>query len=95
ISGSASAPVISGSITTDGTRLTDVRRNLTINDLGATITFDRDRAVISRLTGRLAGGGTISGTPAQIVATPGPGCKLQQPQANNVGLVGGLLYQAF
>ncbi len=62
ISGSASAPVISGSITTDGTRLTDVRRNLTINDLGATITFDRDRAVISRLTGRLAGGGTISGT---------------------------------
>lgn len=62
ISGSASAPVVTGSITTDGTRLTDVRRNLTINDLGATITFDRDRAVISRLTGKLAGGGTISGT---------------------------------
>ncbi|MGV1986497.1 translocation/assembly module TamB domain-containing protein [Agrobacterium sp. 22-221-1] len=62
ISGSASAPVVTGSITTDGTRLTDVRRNLTINDLGATITFDRDRSVISRLTGKLAGGGTISGT---------------------------------
>ena len=62
ISGSATAPVVTGSITTDGTRLTDVRRNLTVNGLGATITFDRDRAVISRLTGKLAGGGTISGT---------------------------------
>lgn len=62
ISGSASAPVVTGSITTDGTRLTDVRRNLTVNGLAATVTFDRDRAVISRLTGKLAGGGTISGT---------------------------------
>jgi translocation and assembly module TamB len=62
ISGSASAPVVTGSITTDGTRLTDVRRNLTVNGLGATVTFDRDRAIISRLTGKLAGGGTISGT---------------------------------
>ncbi len=62
ISGSASAPAVTGTITTDGTRLTDVRRNLTVNGLGATVTFDRDRAVISRLTGRLAGGGTISGT---------------------------------
>lgn len=35
------------------------------------------------------------GYAAQIVATPGFGCKLQQPQANNVGLVGGLVYQAF
>jgi translocation and assembly module TamB len=39
-----------------------VRRNLTVNGLAATVTFDRDRAVISRLTGKLAGGGTISGT---------------------------------
>ncbi|MES5046274.1 translocation/assembly module TamB domain-containing protein [Rhizobium nepotum] len=62
ISGSASAPVVTGSISTDGTRLTDVRRNLTVNGLGATVTFDRDRAIISRLTGKLAGGGTISGT---------------------------------
>ncbi|MFK0385877.1 translocation/assembly module TamB domain-containing protein [Agrobacterium sp. NPDC090273] len=61
ISGSATSPVITGSVTTDGTRVIDVRRNLTLNDVGATITFDRDRAVISRLTGKLAGGGTISG----------------------------------
>ncbi|MES5099735.1 translocation/assembly module TamB domain-containing protein [Agrobacterium sp. BA1120] len=62
IDGTASAPIITGGITTDGTRVTDVRRNLTINNLGATIGFERDRATISRLTGRLAGGGTISGT---------------------------------
>ncbi len=62
IDGTTNAPVITGGITTDGTRVTDVRRNLTINNLGATIGFDRDKATISRLTGRLAGGGTISGT---------------------------------
>ncbi|MGG2478729.1 translocation/assembly module TamB domain-containing protein, partial [Rhizobium sp. BR5] len=72
ISGTASAPVVTGSITTDGTRLTDVRRNLTVNGLGATVTFDRDRAVISRLTGKLAGGGTISGT-GNIGITGGSG----------------------
>ncbi|WP_313616367.1 translocation/assembly module TamB domain-containing protein [Agrobacterium sp.] len=60
ISGTAAAPSITGTISTDGTQLTDVRRNLTVNNLGATITFDRDRAVISRLSGRLAAGGTIS-----------------------------------
>lgn len=62
ISGNAASPVITGSVTTDGTRVTDVRRNLTLNDVGTTITFDRDRAVISRLTGKLAGGGTLSGS---------------------------------
>lgn len=60
ISGTAAAPSITGTVSTDGTQLTDVRRNLTVNNLGATITFDRDRAVISRLSGRLAAGGTIS-----------------------------------
>lgn len=62
IAGTLSAPVITGAVTTDGTRITDVRRNLTVNNLGATIDLQRDRATISRLTGRLAGGGTISGT---------------------------------
>jgi translocation and assembly module TamB len=62
IEGTASAPSVTGSVTTDGTRVTDVRRNLTVNNLGATISFDRDRATISRLSGRLGGGGTISGS---------------------------------
>lgn len=72
ISGSASAPVITGSVSTRGTRLTDVRRNLTVNDLGATITFDQNRAVISNLSGRLAGGGTLSASGSVSIA-PGSG----------------------
>ncbi|KQO73718.1 translocation/assembly module TamB domain-containing protein [Rhizobium sp. Leaf262] len=72
IEGTASAPIVTGGITTDGTRVTDVRRNLTINNLGATINLDRDRATIARLTGRLAGGGTISGT-GTVGITPGSG----------------------
>jgi translocation and assembly module TamB len=62
ISGTAAAPSITGSVTTDGAQVIDVRRNLTLNGLGATITFDRDRAVISRLSGKLAGGGSVSAT---------------------------------
>lgn len=62
IEGTASAPNVTGSITTNGTRVTDVRRNLTINNLGVAISFDRDRATISKLSGQLAGGGTISGS---------------------------------
>ncbi|WP_284777227.1 translocation/assembly module TamB domain-containing protein [Agrobacterium sp. lyk4-40-TYG-31] len=72
IEGTVAAPIITGGITTDGTRVTDVRRNLTVNNLGATIDLQRDRATISRLTGRLAGGGSISGTGTVGIA-PGSG----------------------
>ncbi|WHA41495.1 translocation/assembly module TamB domain-containing protein [Agrobacterium larrymoorei] len=72
IEGTAGAPSVTGTITTDGTRVTDVRRNLTINNLGATITFNRDVATVSRLTGTLAGGGTISGS-GTIGINPGGG----------------------
>lgn len=72
IDGTLAAPLISGSVTTDGTRVTDVRRNLTVNNLGATINFQRDQATIARLTGKLAGGGTVSGT-GSVGITPGSG----------------------
>ncbi len=72
IEGTASAPAVTGTITTDGTRVTDVRRNLTINNLGATITFNRDVATVSRLSGSLAGGGTISGS-GTVGINPGSG----------------------
>lgn len=62
IEGSVAAPSVTGTISTQGTRVTDVRRNLTLNNLAATITFNRDVATISRLTGSLSGGGTISGS---------------------------------
>ncbi|MBW9054322.1 translocation/assembly module TamB domain-containing protein [Rhizobium mesosinicum] len=60
LSGTTTAPVINGTVTTDGAKLIDVRRNLALEGLGATITFNGQQAVISRLNGRLASGGSIS-----------------------------------
>ncbi|OLP59574.1 hypothetical protein BJF93_20370 [Xaviernesmea oryzae] len=64
VGGSVSAPAISGTINTAGARLTDVRRNLTLNNLTAAITLEGQQARINRLTGRLATGGslTVTGT---------------------------------
>ncbi|MBY5611760.1 translocation/assembly module TamB domain-containing protein [Rhizobium leguminosarum] len=60
IGGTAAAPVINGTVSTNGAKLVDVRRNLAVNNLAATITFNGSQAVISRLSGNLGGGGTIS-----------------------------------
>ncbi|UIJ82143.1 translocation/assembly module TamB domain-containing protein [Rhizobium leguminosarum] len=60
IGGTAAAPVINGTVSTNGAKLVDVRRNLAVNNLAATVTFNGSQAVISRLSGSLGGGGTIS-----------------------------------
>ncbi|MBX5048398.1 translocation/assembly module TamB domain-containing protein [Rhizobium lentis] len=60
IGGTAAAPVINGTVSTSRAKLVDVRRNLAINNLAATVTFNGNQAVISRLSGNLGGGGTIS-----------------------------------
>ncbi|MGO6996494.1 translocation/assembly module TamB domain-containing protein [Rhizobium leguminosarum] len=60
IGGTAAAPVINGTVSTNGAKLVDVRRNMAVNNLTATVTFNGSQAVISRLTGSLGGGGTIS-----------------------------------
>ncbi|MBY2984782.1 translocation/assembly module TamB domain-containing protein [Rhizobium leguminosarum] len=60
IGGTAAAPVINGTVSTNGAKLVDVRRNMAVNNLTATVTFNGSQAVISRLTGSLSGGGTIS-----------------------------------
>ncbi|OWV90796.1 filamentous hemagglutinin adherence factor [Rhizobium sp. R72] len=60
ISGTAAAPSINGTVTTSGARFVDVRRNLAINNLTADIRFNGNEAVISRLTGQLASGGSVS-----------------------------------
>ncbi|MDF0697711.1 translocation/assembly module TamB domain-containing protein [Rhizobium sp. MC63] len=60
IGGTAAAPVINGTVSTNGAKLVDVRRNLAVNNLAATVTFNGTQAVISRLSGNLGGGGTIS-----------------------------------
>ena len=60
VGGTAAAPVINGTVSTNGAKLVDVRRNLAVNNLAATVTFNGSQAVISRLSGSLGGGGTIS-----------------------------------
>ncbi|RUM25083.1 filamentous hemagglutinin adherence factor [Rhizobium vallis] len=60
IGGTAAAPVINGTVATNGAKLVDVRRNLAVNNLAAMVTFNGSQAVISRLSGNIGGGGTIS-----------------------------------
>ncbi len=62
VGGTVAAPVINGTVATSGAKVIDVRRNLEINSLTADIRFDGQRAVISRLTGQLASGGSIAVT---------------------------------
>lgn len=62
VSGSASQPIVTGRITSNDASLVDVRRNLTIKSLTIAIDLDRTRAVISKLSGTLSTGGTVSVT---------------------------------
>lgn len=60
IRGTASAPAIAGSITASGARVVDVRRNLAIEQIAATINLRDNRAQIASLTGNFASGGRVS-----------------------------------
>ena len=72
ITGSASAPRISGTISTAGARFVDVRRNLAITGLAGTVSLDGTTATIRDFSGRLASGGsvTVGGT---VGIAPGSG----------------------
>lgn len=72
IAGTTAAPTINGSVTTDGARLIDVRRNLAVNNLAVTVTLDGQQAVISRFSGRFASGGNITAS-GTIGIRPGSG----------------------
>ncbi len=72
IGGTAAAPNVTGTATASGARFIDVRRNLAISDLAANVSFDGARANISRLSGKLSGGGTISAEGSVGIA-PGSG----------------------
>ncbi|CAN7337230.1 translocation/assembly module TamB domain-containing protein [Pararhizobium sp. LjRoot255] len=72
IKGTATAPQITGTISTSGARLVDVRRNLAITDLTANIALDGKQATISKLSGRLASGGSLDVTGTVGIA-PGSG----------------------
>ncbi|MBP1845143.1 translocation and assembly module TamB [Rhizobium petrolearium] len=72
IGGTASAPAITGTASSSGARLVDVRRNLAVTDLAANISFNGNSANISQLSGKLSGGGSIS-IQGSVGITPGSG----------------------
>ncbi|RAZ76835.1 translocation/assembly module TamB domain-containing protein [Mesorhizobium atlanticum] len=71
VRGPASAPVISGKVTTSGARLIDARSGLAVNDVAADVSIGGGVARINRLTGTLStrgslsASGTVGITPAQ------------------------------
>ncbi len=71
ITGNAGAPEINGTARTAGARLIDVRRNLALEQLAATVSLRGDRADITELTGKLASGGRISGSGTIDIRAPG------------------------
>ena len=62
IDGSIGAPVISGTITTAGSRLVDGRSGIAIDNLSADIGLTAGEASICSLSGDLSSGGKISGS---------------------------------
>lgn len=60
IRGNAAQPEISGTVSTNGSRIVDVRRNLAVENLTTTINLTGSRAEIGALTGSFATGGTLN-----------------------------------
>ncbi|RUY09012.1 translocation/assembly module TamB, partial [Mesorhizobium sp. M2A.F.Ca.ET.040.01.1.1] len=60
VRGPASAPVISGKVTTSGARLIDARSGLAVNDIAAEVSIGGGVARINRLTGTLSTRGSLS-----------------------------------
>lgn len=71
ITGNAGAPEINGTARTSGAKLIDVRRNLALEQLAATVNLRGDRAEITELSGKLASGGRISGSGTIDIRSPG------------------------
>ncbi|WEZ82276.1 translocation/assembly module TamB domain-containing protein [Rhizobium sp. 32-5/1] len=94
INGAATAPQITGSITTSGARLVDVRRNLAVTDLAASVALDGKQATISSLSGNLASGGTVEASGTIGIAS-GSGFPANLTiRLNNATYVDGTLFNA-
>ncbi|MDX3929774.1 MAG: translocation/assembly module TamB domain-containing protein [Shinella sp.] len=94
ISGAARSPVISGTVSTSGAQLIDVRRNLAINGLAARVSLNGQQATIEQLTGTLASGGRISGSGTVGIA-PGSGYPANLTiNLGNITYVDGTLFNA-
>ncbi|MFN3719914.1 MAG: translocation/assembly module TamB domain-containing protein [Rhizobium rhizophilum] len=71
IGGSGSAPSITGTVSTSGARVIDVRRNLAIEQIATTVNLTGTRAEIGSLTGNLASGGRVSARGYIDITAPG------------------------
>lgn len=60
VGGTVAAPQFTGTASTSGARIIDVRRNLALENINAQVNFNRDRAEISSASASLSTGGTIS-----------------------------------
>lgn len=62
IAGTAAQPIVTGKITSNDGSVVDVRRNLTIKNLVLGVDLDKTRAIITKLSGKLSTGGSVSVT---------------------------------
>lgn len=60
VTGAATAPVLGGSVRTSGARLVDARSGIAVNEITADIALGGGRATISRMSGKLSSGGSVS-----------------------------------
>lgn len=71
VGGTGGKPTITGTVSTSGARVVDVRRNLAIEQITTTINLTGTRAEIGGLTGNFATGGQISVTGFIDISNPG------------------------
>lgn len=71
IGGTGGQPNITGTVSTSGARIIDVRRNLAIEQIATTVNLTGTRAEIGSLTGNLATGGRVSASGFIDIANPG------------------------
>ena len=62
VSGSTSSPVVGGSVRASGARFVDAGSGIAINDINAEISLGGGVARLTRLTGTLSSGGSVSGS---------------------------------
>jgi len=62
VRGAAAQPSIDGRVTTSGARFVDARSGVAVNGIAAEIVLGGRSATVSRLSGTLASGGTVSGS---------------------------------
>ncbi|ODR90779.1 translocation/assembly module TamB domain-containing protein [Sinorhizobium alkalisoli] len=94
LSGSARSPRIAGTLSTSGSRLVDVRRNLALNNLAANVTLDGQQARISDLSANLATGGSIQAS-GSVGITPGSGFPADMRiRLNDATYIDGTLFMA-